>query len=245
MSGRAKFVHWLVSPFDDIPSEPMFNVVENDKGLPNGSTVCGSTAMAVYGISIPLFPDLKTWKQLTEKKKRCFRCWGTLRGTMADYVRHIEMVHHEARINRANEAALRQGNYKRHIPFAAALIVFLGSLLFAGRAHAWEFTRNPDRFMSVGVNVSKLDVGGKRFEVDQPSDPLTRVNSGPENRNESVYGADLRLPVSDSVTVGLFYDYIDGSNTFDREASGKSIFRQSLDYTGNHYGMSVRFYLNK
>lgn len=94
MSGRAKFVHWLVSPFEDIPSEPLFNVVENDKGLPNGSTIGGGTLMTQYGINLPLFPDLKTWQRETDAKRKCFRCWASVRGA-TDLQRHREKQHGE------------------------------------------------------------------------------------------------------------------------------------------------------
>lgn len=94
MSGRAKFVHWL-APFEDIDGAPMFNVIENNIGMPNGSTVGGETLLKVYGIPVPLFPDYGTWCTLTDEKKRCFRCWAALKGTRADYQHHHETNHGE------------------------------------------------------------------------------------------------------------------------------------------------------
>lgn len=94
MSGRAKFVHWLISGFDDIPNEPMFNVIENDLGKNNGSTVAGESLLHDYGIALPLFPDLKTWQRETAAKRRCFRCWAVTRGPI-DSLRHRKVVHGE------------------------------------------------------------------------------------------------------------------------------------------------------
>src|SRR5258708_19287290 len=79
MSGRAKFVHWMVSPFEDIPSEPMFNVISNDKSLPNGSTIGGGALLTQYGINLPMFPSPETWKQGTETKRKCFPFWSVTR----------------------------------------------------------------------------------------------------------------------------------------------------------------------
>lgn len=116
MSGRAKFVHWLVSPFSDIPSEPMFNVISNDKGLPNGSTIGGGTLLATYGINLPLFPDLKTWRRETEAKRKCFRCWASLRGTQADYVNHLDRAHNESALRKINaEQAIRHGQWSGRV----------------------------------------------------------------------------------------------------------------------------------
>ena len=93
MSGKAKFVFWQESPFDDIPSEPMFNVThyEDDPKL-IGSTLCGATLMQTYGISIPLFPDLKTWKHFVDKKERCRYCWMAMKGPK-DIARHAAIAH--------------------------------------------------------------------------------------------------------------------------------------------------------
>lgn len=94
MSGQAKFVHWFVSPYSDIPSEPMFNVVRNDKGLPNGSTVSGQTLLEQYEILLPLFPSMETWQRETAAKRRCFRCWAVTRGA-TDAIRHRIHYHNE------------------------------------------------------------------------------------------------------------------------------------------------------
>src|SRR5258708_9813282 len=94
MSGRANFFHGMVSPFEDIPSEPMFNVISNDKSLPNGSTIGGGTLLTQYGINLPMFPSLETWKQETEAKRKCFRCWAVTRGN-EDLLHHRAAVHHE------------------------------------------------------------------------------------------------------------------------------------------------------
>lgn len=95
MAGKVKFVHWLESPFEDIPSEPMFNVISNDRSLPNGSTVGLESLKMTYGVEAPKFPSLAVWKEETENKRRCFRCWAVIRGNR-DGIRHRKLIHREA-----------------------------------------------------------------------------------------------------------------------------------------------------
>ena len=107
MSGKAKFVHWVDSPFandpvDPIQSEPMFNVISNDRGINNGSTVTGESLLEIYGIAVPLFPDLKTWKREVENKRRCKHCWKVIRN-LADGENHF-IFHHGYGKQRAAEA---------------------------------------------------------------------------------------------------------------------------------------------
>lgn len=85
--GKAKFVHWMESPFEDIPSEPMFNVLKNERGLPNGSTVSIEQLEKTYQIETPLYPSLENWKKEVAEKRRCFNCYASLRGK-ADLERH-------------------------------------------------------------------------------------------------------------------------------------------------------------
>src|SRR5258708_32082932 len=94
MSGRANFFHGMVSPFEDIPSEPMFNVISNDKSLPNGSTIGGGALLTQYGINLPMFPSLETWKQENEAKQKFFPRWAvTPRNENLRH--HPTAVHHE------------------------------------------------------------------------------------------------------------------------------------------------------
>lgn len=86
--GKVRFVHWLESPFPDIPHAPMFNV-------PNGSTVSAESVIEDYQMALPPYPSYEKWKQQTERKRRCFRCWAAVRGN-ADLSHHRRQHHHEA-----------------------------------------------------------------------------------------------------------------------------------------------------
>lgn len=88
MSGRAKFVYWQESSYPDIPPAPMFNVMSND------STVDRAQLLDDYGIDAPPFPTIEKWREEITAKRRCFRCWATIRG-QRDLTRHRENVHHE------------------------------------------------------------------------------------------------------------------------------------------------------
>jgi len=77
MSGRATFVFWWENAGDNNEHLPFFNVVENDKGMINGSTVDGDALLAEYGIPLPLFPDFKTWKREVEAGRKCRHCWAS------------------------------------------------------------------------------------------------------------------------------------------------------------------------
>lgn len=105
MAGKAKFVFWWEGAVEDGQPVPFFNVVENDRGLENGSTVDGDSLLKDYGIPVPLFPDFKTWKREVSLKRRCFRCWAVVRGHR-DLLRHRQMVHHETLFTHADSVCV-------------------------------------------------------------------------------------------------------------------------------------------
>lgn len=89
MVGKANFVYWQESPHEEIPNEPMFLVVSSEKGLDCASPITGQTLIETYGIPVPLFPDLATWKREVDSKRRCCHCWATIK-TNADYRHHMQ-----------------------------------------------------------------------------------------------------------------------------------------------------------
>lgn len=48
----------------------------------------GMKKLKSLGFEIPKTPRLTDWRKLVEDKKRCGRCWRTLRGTEADRANH-------------------------------------------------------------------------------------------------------------------------------------------------------------
>ena len=124
------------------------------------------------------------------------------------------------------------------------LIIALGvSLVLAQQAKAWEFARNPDRFPSIGLNISAADLNGKRDEVSQPANPILAMNAGGDvDYQSNTVGADVRLPVNDGMTLTLSADHFDNRSTFERKGN---LYRESESLRGVRYGLGVRIYFNK
>lgn len=115
-------------------------------------------------------------------------------------------------------------------------------LLSASVVSAREFALNPDRFPSLGFNVSNTSLSGHRDEVDMPNPALTRDLGGKLTSNYDAIGADIRLPVSDGVTLTFFGDAVNSDTTFTRSGN---IYRQADKLSGYRYGLSMRVYFNK
>jgi hypothetical protein len=111
-------------------------------------------------------------------------------------------------------------------------------------AGAWEFNRNPDRFPSVGFNILNSYESGDRNENDTPSVSLTRHQSGPVTNFTYKLGADVRLPINQSMTLTLRYDAIESDNHFTRVSNGQEIYKESESLSGYQYGIGIRFYMN-
>lgn len=92
MAGKARFMFWWDGLGDNGEPLPCFNVVENDKGISNGSTVDGTALLEQYGIPLPLFPSYETWRRETAAKRRCGKCWAVTRGR-PDASHHLQNFH--------------------------------------------------------------------------------------------------------------------------------------------------------
>lgn len=78
MAGKAKFVFWWDGAGDKSQPLVFFNVLSNDRGLRNGSTVDGEGLLKDYGIPLPLFPDYRTWLREVSAGRRCRHCWASI-----------------------------------------------------------------------------------------------------------------------------------------------------------------------
>ncbi len=115
-------------------------------------------------------------------------------------------------------------------------------MLGAGAARAWEFPRNPDRFPSVGFNVTNGSISGHRDEVDTPPPTyLFRTNVGNTDMDTHTLGADLRLPLHESVTFVFGYDSIESNYHFVRAGD---VFHETERLSGYRYTVGFRLYLN-
>lgn len=109
-------------------------------------------------------------------------------------------------------------NYKTYL-----MAAIVGSLL-AMCVKAWSFdiSKNPDRYASVGLDVSSGHLAGIN---------TTTVGDEPHTDGGYVKGLlDLRVPISNAVTVHAF-----GSST--------SINNNRQFSDGNEFGMGLRVYL--
>lgn len=91
MSGRAKFVFWWSG---DHENRAYFNVLENDRGIQNGSTVSNETLINNYGIEPPTHPTFEQWRDQVHRKKRCGKCPAYLKGA-TDWRHHMDTNHKE------------------------------------------------------------------------------------------------------------------------------------------------------
>lgn len=123
-----------------------------------------------------------------------------------------------------------------------AVIVASNPILNMCHALAWEFSRNPDRFPSVGIHIASSKLDGHRDEIDTPNLNLVRVNGGDIDADIKMIGVDFRLPVNNSVTVTLCADSVVNKSVFNRVGN---VYRESEKTTGMQYGFNARLYFNK
>ena len=136
--------------------------------------------------------------------------------------------------------------FKRALTLAAKTVALLALMVLPARA--WEFRQNPDRFPSVGLTVlnTKLDARRDGIDVNNMGEQIL-LNKDRGNGDESEIGADVRLPVTESVTFTFLYSHVNQTYDLTRPAyfTGQTIYREHGDWSGNRYGFNVRLYLNK
>lgn len=123
--------------------------------------------------------------------------------------------------------------------FIAAVVLFLA---VPAVSHAWEFSRNPDRFPSLAFNVSNASLPGHRDEVDNPTGASSRIQSGATKSELLTIGGDVRLPLQESLTLSVYYDFVSTDDTFTRQ---NNVYKQTDKADGYRAGFSLRLYFNK
>lgn len=114
--------------------------------------------------------------------------------------------------------------------------IFLGSMMIASTAMAQEYSGNPDRFPSIGINLGGGAQTGDSRALNSGSSAIQDV--------EQSYGAlalDVRLPVSDRVTLSGAIGYI-GSSFEATETP--LLLGQKTETNGVEFNVGVRFYLH-
>lgn len=124
-----------------------------------------------------------------------------------------------------------------------AVALFAALAMFAAPAGAWEFSKNPDRFISVGLNATKLnvDVSG---HTTLPSGAAAGSDSTDLSGNSIV--ADVRVPVHQSLTLTLTFErFSQDQASHGLDNLGSPAYTNNLDFTGRRVGLGVRYYFNK
>jgi len=119
----------------------------------------------------------------------------------------------------------------------ASLLMLLTPLI-----HAWECPRNPDRFPSLGLNISTAKLTGDKNYVNNPGLPNPQPFKDSGHQDFDSVGADVRLPVTDGLTFSVSYDQISANGDYTRD---QNIFKQSDNFDGYRVGVGVRMYFNK
>lgn len=95
---------------------------------------------------------------------------------------------------------------------------------------------NPDRCPSMGINVGLTNLDGSMNLTNVSFVGDTHAN---QNTNLTSLGLDLRIPSSDRVTLTLYANYLQGTETVKSLNSNTS-----SDLTGGNYGFNIRMYWN-
>lgn len=122
-----------------------------------------------------------------------------------------------------------------------SLVIAVASLLISTVASAWDVPGNPDRFVSVGLNVSNSSLKGDHSELDGPPH-VQQIQRGHEELESHLIGVDLRIPTTQSLTFNLSYDYAEMNSRYDRSSQ---LHKVSSNLDGYRWGVGMRFYFNQ
>lgn len=121
-------------------------------------------------------------------------------------------------------------------------IILTAVLLMSSISHAWEFRKNPDRFPSLGFNLSTSRLDGKRDWTDLPGTFLSRTQSDRGFLDMNSMGLDIRFPISNGVTLTFSYDRLEYESLLTRD---QNIITVNDSFSGDRFGFSTRIYFNK
>jgi len=115
-------------------------------------------------------------------------------------------------------------------------------MIAACKCSAYEFPDNPDRFMSVGVNLGITRGDGTVQSTTNPNthQAVSVLDNG--DLDNDAFGFDLRIPTSNSTTWTLSYARTNTITQLQREAN---TYQQREKFTANTFGVGLRVYFNK
>lgn len=122
------------------------------------------------------------------------------------------------------------------------VLLLMALFVIPALAGAWEFPLNPDRVPSLGLGISSGDISGDRYEVDMPNTLMMRVNSGPETESFLRAKIDVRLPLSNMLTLTAHYDQYEKNWEYKR---GGGIYEERANLNGYGYGFELRAYMTR
>ena len=113
---------------------------------------------------------------------------------------------------------------------------------FVATSKAYEQPRNPDRFISLGLNVENLQQSGDFTAVSMPSVILTDVSRGPAQENYTGIGLDVRIPANDCLTLSAGYMNLVGDSSHSRD---NGLYTEKIKFTGYRLNFGARLYFNR
>lgn len=121
------------------------------------------------------------------------------------------------------------------------LLIAVLLLSLSSTVMAWEVEGNPDRYLSLGINVSNANLNGTRTETDFLDSGINRVFKGPSEIGVFSTGVDMRLPVTKAITFTLSCEKIEMTSQYTRNPNP---YRESNNLDGYRYGFGARFFLH-
>lgn len=121
-------------------------------------------------------------------------------------------------------------------------LTFIAALLVASTVHAWEFTENPDRFVSVGVTAAKYSASGGQVDLTGPSPDLQMTEKGSAKASSNDVAVNFRIPASNSLTFDVTYVDVQGTQQLNR-AGGEYVSNTNLN--GYRASIGLRYYFNR
>lgn len=120
--------------------------------------------------------------------------------------------------------------------------ILLLVILCPAASFAWEIPKNPDRFPSLGLNISNADYDGSSQNVLWVSPVYTLNDNYKSEYEERLKGFDLRLPLHESFTFEFGFDRV---KTHSKKTLSNNKYIKYDDLNGNSYKLGVRFYFNQ
>lgn len=109
-------------------------------------------------------------------------------------------------------------------------------------ARASDSSLNPDRFVSIGVNVQKYAASGGQTDLTGPYPGLQMTERGSGKESSNDVAVNLRIPTSNSLTLDLTYVDVRGVRHLERSGG---MYVSDLHLEGYRASVGLRYYFNR